>query len=64
MKKTGRLHIRTSPELAEQIKDYVDQHGTTLTELVEACFKKLLAEEPVNRMKKLGFGGGQCNTKK
>ena len=62
MKKTGRLHIRVSPELAESIKAYADRHNKTLTELVEEGFKRLLEDEPVNRMKKLGFEEGQCST--
>lgn len=55
MKKTGRLHIRVSPQLADDIKAYADRHGKTLTELVEGYFQKLLDDEPVARMKKLGF---------
>lgn len=64
MKKTGRLHIRVSPELAERIKAYAERHDKTLTEIVEGQFIKLLEEEPVNRMKKLGFEEGQCSTLK
>lgn len=62
MKKTGRLHIRVSPELAEGIKAYADRHDKTLTDIVEDCFRRLLDDEPVSRMKKLGFEEGQCST--
>jgi hypothetical protein len=64
MRKTGRLHIRVSPELAENIKAYADRHKSTLTELVEMYFRKLLAEEPVARMVRLGFEEDSCNTPK
>lgn len=55
MKKTGRLHIRVTPELAGDIKAYADRHRVTLSELLDGLFKDLIKNEPAERMKRLGF---------
>lgn len=55
MRKTGRLHIRVSPELAEAIKGYVARHNTTLSAVVEDHLSSLLEQEPVKRLQSVGF---------
>jgi len=57
MKKTGRLHIRVTPELADDIKAYADRRGITITQLVETVFRNLLDQEPAEKLKRMGFEG-------
>lgn len=46
MTKEGRLHIRLSQEIVDQLKDYAKRHHTTVTALVQQTLLDLfLAEE-------------------
>ena len=44
-KEQGRLHIRLPVELAVNIKDYADRHGTSVSELIRRHFVDLLNQE-------------------
>jgi len=43
--RTGRLHIRLSPELREAIVEYCKRHEMTLSSLVTRFFNRLLEKE-------------------
>jgi hypothetical protein len=43
--KNGRLHIRVESWLADEIKEYAKRHGTTVTDLTDRFYRKLIEEE-------------------
>jgi len=43
--RTGRLHIRLSPELRDEIVEYCKRHEMTLSSLVTRFFTRLLQQE-------------------
>lgn len=56
MSKEGRLNLRIDLDLLQKTQRIAKKAGVTLTSVVEASFRALVAEEEIRKAKKRALG--------